>query len=60
METVMLAFSKQILKNVSFDKRLFWKEYRKVSRRMNRLESNHLREWIKKKYLQTNQENHGS
>jgi len=43
METVMLAFSKQILKNVSFEKRLFWKEYRKVSRRMNRLESNHFR-----------------
>ena len=60
METVMLAFSKQILKSVSFDKRLFWKEYRKVSRRMDRRESNRLREWIKKEYLQkSKEENHG-
>jgi len=47
MKLSMLDYSKLILKKVSFDKRLFWKEYRKMRKRLNKNESVNLRNWVK-------------
>lgn len=45
-----LEYGKLILQKVSFDHRLFWKEYRKFRKLISREESNELIEWVKKEY----------
>jgi hypothetical protein len=49
MKLSMLDYSKLVLRKVSFDKRLFWKEYRKMCKRLTKDESINLRNWVKMK-----------
>ena len=46
-KTTMLEYSKIILERVSFNKRLFLKEYRKLSRQLADDEMNELSAWVK-------------
>lgn len=46
----MLEYSKLILEKISFDKRLFWKEYRKSFRSLRESESHALRTWVIAKF----------
>ncbi len=41
-----LAYSKLILEKVSFDKRLFWKEYKKSARNLTELDCLKFRSWV--------------
>ena len=47
MKTSMLSDSKLILEKVSFDRKLFWKEYRKFVKLLEKPESNELRDWVR-------------
>ncbi len=46
----LLEFSKMILEKVSFEPRIFKKEFRKALRRISVEESIHLKEWCKEKF----------
>ena len=43
----MLEYSKIVLSKVSFDRKIFLKEYRKLSRLLMPEESNELRQWVR-------------
>ncbi len=45
--TTMLDYCKYVLQRVSFDVRLFRKEYRKSLRWLSREEIVHLKEWVR-------------
>jgi hypothetical protein len=45
-----LEYSKLILEKVSFDKRLFWKEYRKSFNHLTKSESAAFKYWIVQRY----------
>ncbi len=47
MKTSMLDYCKLILQRVSFDRRLWRKEYRKSLKRLPASESGQLRQWAK-------------
>ncbi|MEO9869693.1 hypothetical protein [Ekhidna sp.] len=47
MKTSMFEYSKVILEKVSFNKNLFWKEYRKFKQLLPDRESLELRNWAK-------------
>ncbi|NJN28421.1 MAG: hypothetical protein HC819_21840 [Cyclobacteriaceae bacterium] len=49
-ESELLMYNKLILEKVSFDKRLFWKEYRKGIKKLTAHESLMFRSWIIDKY----------
>jgi hypothetical protein len=51
MKNSMLEYSKLILEKVSFDKRLFWKEYKKLSRSLVSSETHELKSWIRERYI---------
>ncbi|MFA0963456.1 hypothetical protein AB9P05_16750 [Roseivirga sp. BDSF3-8] len=53
MKTSMLEYCKLILSKVCFDKRLFWKEYRKSHRFLGDQDASILREWVREKYFST-------
>ena len=46
MKKSMLDYSKVILEKVSFDQRLFWKEYQKFCKVLNVRETMELRKWV--------------
>lgn len=46
MKMTMLNYSKLILRKVSFDKRLFWKEYKKMCKSLTMEELMDLRNWV--------------
>ena len=50
-KTSMLEYSKTILSKVSFNRRIFLKEYRKLSRSLVPEESNELRRWVRSNIL---------
>jgi hypothetical protein len=45
----MLEYSKLILSKMTFDKKLFKKEFRKAFRYLNREERRHLIRWVRSK-----------
>lgn len=47
MKTSMLEYSKIILSKVSFNRRIFLKEYRKFQYKLIPEESNELRQWVR-------------
>lgn len=47
MKTTMLEYFKMILSKVSFDHRLFRKEYKKSLARLSESEANELRVWAR-------------
>ncbi|MCU0358192.1 MAG: hypothetical protein MUE95_11495 [Cyclobacteriaceae bacterium] len=47
MKTSMLEYCKLILQRVSFDRRLWRKEYRKSLKRLTVSESSQLRQWVR-------------
>lgn len=49
----MLEYAKIILSKISFDKRLFRKEYRKAFRSLNAEERVTLRQWIRNEFRLT-------
>lgn len=51
----MLDYCKTILKAVSFDKRLFKKEYRKALKWLSIDEGRELKYWLRREYVRTNQ-----
>lgn len=51
MKTSMLEYTKIILEKVSFDKRLFVKEYKKSILRLHAAEVSALKHWLRIKYL---------
>jgi hypothetical protein len=51
----MLDYSKLILKSVSFDRKLFKKEYRKSLRWLSPLEVISLKIWIRQQQMNLNQ-----
>ncbi len=57
MKTTMLDYCKLILQKVSFNRRLFLKEYRKSYRWLKPSECLHLRQWIKQSRHQVVKEN---
>jgi len=46
IKTSMLEYSKIIMKKMSFDKRLFRKEYKKTFNYLTRTEQQSLKEWL--------------
>lgn len=46
----VLEYGKLILSKVSFDNRLFWKEYRKFRKRMSNEDSHKLLEWVRNEF----------
>lgn len=52
MKTTMLEYLKVILRKVSFDKRLFRKEYRKSLRMLGADDARALRQWIRMERMQ--------
>ena len=46
-KTTMLEYSKIILERVSFNRKLFLKEYRKLSKQLPDDETTELRTWVK-------------
>ncbi|MFT7232370.1 MAG: hypothetical protein ACI8TA_001586 [Cyclobacteriaceae bacterium] len=46
IESKILGYSKLILEKVSFDKRLFWKEYKKGIKKLTKSESQVFRFWM--------------
>lgn len=51
MKTTMLEYVKTILKKVSFDRRLFRKEYKKSLSWLTSHEINELRNWLRQQRL---------
>jgi len=49
--TPMLQYSKLILEKVSFDRRLFWKEYKKLHRGLDGQEVSALRHWVREEFI---------
>ena len=47
MKTNMLEYAKIILSKVRFDKRIFWKEYRKHRKCLSPSEVSDLKAWVK-------------
>lgn len=45
-----LDYYQNILKKVSFDEELFWKEYKKANKFLNSQEQQLLRDWLVKQY----------
>ena len=43
----MLEYSKIILSKISFDRKLFWKEYKKAFKYLDNNERSVLREWVR-------------
>lgn len=56
MKTSMLEYCKLILSKVRFDKKLFWKEYRKSHRFLGDQDAERLREWVRVNYFSINKE----
>ena len=50
MKTPMLDYCKLILDKVNFNKRLFWKEYKKSCNHLPEHEVAELRQWLMKRY----------
>jgi hypothetical protein len=50
MKTTMLDYCKLILEKVQFNKRLFWKEYKKSCYHLAEHEAAELREWLISRY----------
>lgn len=50
----MLNYSKTVLKAVSFDRRLFKKEYRKALRWLSIDEAKELKYWLRREFIQSN------
>jgi len=50
----MLDYCKTILKAVSFDRRLFKKEYRKALLWLSNDEGKELKYWLRREYIRTN------
>ena len=50
MPNSMLGYGKLILEKVSFDKKLFWKEYDKFCKVLRKEECKELGEWLANKY----------
>jgi hypothetical protein len=47
----MLKYCQLVLQKVDFDRKLFWKEYKKSLRRyLNEHEGNELKVWVKSRY----------
>jgi len=53
----MLDYSKTILKAVSFDRRLFKKEYRKALLWVSNDEAKELKYWVRSEFIQSNRSN---
>jgi hypothetical protein len=51
MKTSMLEYCKVILSKVWFDKKLFWKEYRKSHRFLGDEDFARLKEWVRVNYF---------
>lgn len=51
MKTSMLEYCKLILSKVWFDKKLFWKEYRKSYRFLSKEEFALLTDWVRSEYF---------
>lgn len=51
-KTSMLAYSKIILSKISFDKKLFRKEYKKAFRYLDNSERTALRQWVRAEYVE--------
>lgn len=51
MKTSMLEYVKTVLNKVSFDKRLFRKEYKKSHNWLTTGEIHELRAWLRKRFL---------
>jgi hypothetical protein len=51
MKTTMLEYFKIILDKVSFDRKLFRKEYRKSLSSLTRDEANQLKNWLRQQRL---------
>ena len=51
MKTSMLEYFKIILDKVSFDKKLFRKEYRKSLSSLTKDEANQLKDWLRQQSL---------
>ena len=47
MKISMLEYSKIILKKVSFDRMIFWREYKKFNRILPDSERVELRDWVR-------------
>lgn len=47
MKVSMFEYSKMILDKVSFNRNLFWKEYRKFKRMLSEHESMQLKIWVR-------------
>jgi len=56
MKTSMLEYCKIVLKKVSFNKRLFFKEYRKSRQWLKPQEVSELKDWLRKDKFTTLQE----
>jgi len=51
MKSSMLSYVKVILEKVSFDRRLFRKEYKKSLRWLSRDEAGALRQWVRFRFI---------